>query len=90
MLFRSAVSGLVQRLEALDWVERRPCPDDARAQRVWLRPAGRERLPALHQAVVRLNRALTRGFSEAELATVGRWLAQVAAEDPDAPDPETP
>src|SRR5574343_399812 len=47
----SAVSGLVQRLEALGWVERRPCPDDARAQRVWLLPAGRDRLPTLHQAV---------------------------------------
>src|SRR5574343_272251 len=86
----SAVSGLVQRLEALGWVERRPCPDDARAQRVWLLPAGRDRLPTLHQAVARLNRQLTRGFSEAELATVGRWLAQVAAEGPDAPDRETP
>lgn len=73
----SAVSGLVQRMEALDWVLRQPCPQDARTQRVWLRPDGRAQLPALRQALTRINARLGDGFSDAELQTVARWLRHV-------------
>lgn len=73
----SAVSGLVQRLEALGWVHRQPCPDDARTQRVWLQAAGRALLPALQDATRRINQQLAAGFTEAELQTVARWLAHV-------------
>lgn len=73
-LVPSAVSGLVQRMEALGWVQRRPCPQDARTQRVWLRPEGRALLPALYQALARINARMTAGFTEAELDVVARWL----------------
>ena len=73
----SAVSGLIQRMEALHWVQRRPCPDDARTQRVWLRDAGRTQLPALKQALKRINARLYEGFSDEELHTVARWLRHV-------------
>ncbi len=73
----SAVSGLVQRMEALGWVQRRTCPQDARTQRVWFKPSGRAHLPALHQALARINTRLTHGFSEAELTAVARWLRHV-------------
>lgn len=73
----SAVSGLVQRLEALGWVQRQPCPQDARTQRVWLLPAGRAQLPGLRRATARINAQLAAGFSAAELATVARWLQHV-------------
>lgn len=76
-LVPSAVSGLVQRMEAFDWVLRRPCPQDARTQRVWLLPAGQAQLAPLRLAMTRINRELTRGFTEAELQTVARWLTQV-------------
>ncbi|MBF5006105.1 MarR family winged helix-turn-helix transcriptional regulator [Diaphorobacter caeni] len=76
-LVPSAVSGLVQRMEALGWVQRRSCGLDARTQRVWLLPAGGEQLPALHSALKRINADLSRGFSSAELEIVGRWLAHV-------------
>ena len=80
----SAVSGLVQRMEALDWVERKPCPQDARTQRVWLRAAGRDLLPTLHRALLRMNRQLKAGFTDAELQTVARWLRHVQQlDDPD-------
>ena len=85
----SAVSGLVQRLEALDWVLRRPCPDDGRTQRVWLQPAGRAQLPHLKQALTRINARLCEGFTEAELQTVARWLQHVQGLDAEAPE-ETP
>lgn len=73
----SAVSGLIQRMEALDWVARHPCPDDGRTQRVWLRPSGQQLMPLLRQATSRINARLTQGFTEAELQTVARWLTHV-------------
>jgi DNA-binding MarR family transcriptional regulator len=76
-LVPSAVSGLVQRSEALDWVQRQPCAEDGRTQRVWLRPDGRKQLPRLKPVTQRINRKLTEGFTEAEIAIVARWLAHV-------------
>lgn len=73
----SAISGLIQRMEALDWVARHPCPDDGRTQRVWLRPAGQAQLPLLRQAMNLINARLTAGFSDDELHTVARWLTHV-------------
>lgn len=73
----SAVSGLVQRMEALDWVARHADAHDGRTMRVWLSAAGQSHLPALKQATARINARLTAGFSEAELATVARWLSHV-------------
>ncbi len=73
----SAVSGLIQRMEALGWVQRHPCPEDGRTQRVWLLPDGQAQLPWLTQAMQRINARLTAGFSEQELATVARWLNHV-------------
>ncbi|MBC7699011.1 MarR family winged helix-turn-helix transcriptional regulator [Aquabacterium sp.] len=73
----SAVSGLVQRMEALDWVARHPCPQDGRTQRVWLRPAGLAQQQPLREAMVRINARLTTGFTDAELQTVARWLSHV-------------
>lgn len=73
----SAVSGLVQRMEALDWVARHPCPQDGRTQRVWLRPAGQRLMPLLRQATTRINARLTEGFTEAEVQTIARWLTHV-------------
>lgn len=76
-LVPSAVSGLVQRMEALGWVQRQPCPQDARTQRVWLQPAGSAQIPALRQALSRINAQLAEGFTDDELNTVARWLQHV-------------
>ncbi|MGE5450327.1 MAG: MarR family winged helix-turn-helix transcriptional regulator [Acidobacteriota bacterium] len=73
----SAVSGLIQRMEALGWVVRQACPDDGRTQRVWLLPLGHEQLGPLKEATARINRQLTQGFTPAELQTVARWLSHV-------------
>ena len=80
----SAVSGLVQRMEALEWVARHADEHDGRTLRVWLNQAGRSHLPALKQATTRINARLTSGFTEAELATVARWLTHV--QQLDAPE----
>ena len=73
----SAMSGLVQRIEAQRWVARRASEADARAQHVWLQPAGRALLPTLNKALGRINEALLGDFTAAELQTVARWLEHV-------------
>jgi len=84
----SAVSGLIQRMEALAWVARRPCPEDGRTQRVWLLPAGRQLEPLLRQATTLINARLTEGFTDEEVQTVARWLSHVQRIDEPA-QPET-
>jgi DNA-binding MarR family transcriptional regulator len=80
----SAMSGLVQRMESLGWVERRASDADARSQQVWLLGAGEAQLPALRKAVGRINERLADTFTPDELRVVGRWLAHVQAlGDPD-------
>jgi DNA-binding MarR family transcriptional regulator len=80
----SAVSGLVQRMEGLGWVERRASEVDARTQQVWLLPAGDAQLPALRKALGRINERLTDTFTPDELRTVARWLEHVQTlGDPD-------
>jgi len=73
----SAVSGLVQRMEQLGWLARRPCECDARTQRVWLRPEGSAQMPVLRKALGRVNDRLTNSFTDVELQTVARWLEHV-------------
>lgn len=73
----SALTGLVQRMEAAGWVERRACERDTRVQRTWLRDAGRAALPPLGQAARRIQQRLADGFTDDELQTVARWLRHV-------------
>ncbi len=73
----SAMSGLVQRMEAQHWIARRASEVDARTQQVWLLPAGRALLPALTKALGRINDALFDKFTPTELQIVARWLEHV-------------
>ena len=73
----SAVSGLVQRMEAQGWIARHASTVDARTQQVWLQPSGRALLPALNKALGRINERLFGAFTPAELQTVARWLEHV-------------
>jgi len=80
----SAASGLVQRMEALGWVARRPSPQDARTLQLWLLPAGQAQLPGLRAAAQHIRQRLAAGFTDAELRTVARWLTHVQSlGDPD-------
>jgi DNA-binding MarR family transcriptional regulator len=82
----SALSGLVQRMEAFGWLLRRTCTEDARTQRVWLQASGREQLPGLKATMVQINEQLAAGFTASELQTVARWLAHVQGFSLDATD----
>ena len=68
------ISGLVDRMTALGLIKRRADPDDGRAWRLWLTPAGRTALAQSKAGLVEVNARLTEGFSEAEIDVVARWL----------------
>jgi DNA-binding MarR family transcriptional regulator len=85
----SAVSGLIQRMETLSWLVRRPCPADARTQRVWLEAPGTAQLPLILEATRHINQRVCDGFSDTELQTVARWLTHVQQLSLDSPAKNT-
>src|SRR5215475_9452618 len=76
------MSGLVERTVAAGLIEKRADPDDGRAWRLWLTPAGRRALARAKAGVAELNARLTKGFSESEIDVVARWLRHVQTEFP--------
>ncbi|MBR1120497.1 winged helix-turn-helix transcriptional regulator [Bradyrhizobium lablabi] len=76
------ISGLVERMIAAKLIQRRPDPDDGRAWRLWLTPAGRTALAETKAGLVEINARLTEGFSEAELDVVARWLTSFQTKFP--------
>src|SRR5262249_43902427 len=71
------ISGLVERTVEAGLIEKRPDPDDGRASRLWLTPAGRRALARAKAGVAELNARLTQGFSDSEIDVVARWLRHV-------------
>jgi DNA-binding MarR family transcriptional regulator len=81
----AAVTNLSKRMQAAGLIERSADPIDARVTLLRPTPSG-ERAAAAAQAVLAgLNPRLTAGFTPAELATVARWLEQVAALEAEVP-----
>lgn len=78
----SALSGLVDRMHKSGLVERVPDPEDKRAFRLRLTPAGREARKAAVRRARALNDRLRDGFTDDELAVVARWLVSAAGKFP--------
>lgn len=77
LVTKGNVCGVLDRLGRLGWVERRPDPDDRRANRLHLTPAGRRKIDAVlpaHDAVVI---DAMRTFSEVDMRTLRRLLDQL-------------
>ena len=74
----AAVTNLSKRMQAAGLAERFADETDARLTRLRATPAGEQATASARTALAGLNERLTRGFSDAELATVARWLEQVA------------
>lgn len=75
---KSHISGLLTELEQRGWVRREPDPDDARAKRLFLEPAGASvaaRTAAVQAEVVAL---MTHGTPREELARVQAAMAAVS------------
>jgi len=77
-LGQSATSGLVQRLVAAGFVERSEEASDGRAARLKLTRLGLARRAAAAKRAQSSNAALIKGFSEAELDVIARWLTHVS------------
>lgn len=74
----SAMTGLADRMLRGDLVQRRVDEQDKRINRLWLTAHGREVALTAQGELGPLNKSLTQGFSEAEMAVVSRWLTAVA------------
>src|SRR6478672_1661100 len=80
------ISGLVDRMTAASLIKRRADPDDGRAWRLWLTPAGRAALAQSKAGLTEVNARLTDGFSEAEIDVVARRLTGLQSKFPRGED----
>lgn len=80
-LKNSAITGLVSRMEESGLIERQPCAEDGRANRLYLSSKGREGLERARPLLATINDQLTQGFTAAELAVVVRFLQHAIAID---------
>ena len=80
------ISGLVDRMTAANLIKRRADPDDGRAWRLWLTPAGRAAMAQSKAGLVEVNARLTDGFTEAEIDVVARWLTSLQSKFPKGED----
>ena len=76
------ISGLVDRMTAASLIQRRADPEDGRAWRLWLTPAGRVALGQTKAELANINARLTDGFSDTEIEVVARWLASFQSKFP--------
>jgi DNA-binding MarR family transcriptional regulator len=80
------ISGLVDRMTAADLITRRADPDDGRAWRLWLTPAGCAAMAQSKAGLAEVNARLTEGFTEAEIDVVARWLTTMQTRFPRGED----
>jgi DNA-binding MarR family transcriptional regulator len=80
------ISGLVDRMAAANLIRRRADPEDGRAWRLWLTPAGRAALAQSRAGLAEINARLADGFTEAEIAVVARWLTTMQTRFPRGED----
>jgi DNA-binding MarR family transcriptional regulator len=80
------ISGLADRMVEAGLIEKRTDPNDGRAWRLWLTPAGRKALARAKTGAAELNARLTEGFSDVEIDIVARWLASLQTKFPRGDD----
>ncbi|HSW99763.1 MAG TPA: MarR family transcriptional regulator [Patescibacteria group bacterium] len=66
----SAITQLVETLERLGYVQRRPSPEDRRVVRVSLTAAGQDKIASLRQQIGDFKKQITQRLSEQEIATL--------------------
>jgi DNA-binding MarR family transcriptional regulator len=74
LVTKGNVCGVLDRLERLDWVERRPDPNDRRANRLHLTPAGRRKVAAVLPAHDALIADALGGIDAGDVAALRRIL----------------
>jgi len=73
-LNNSALTGLANRMEQNDLVERKPCEQDGRASRMYLTALGREKVQLAVPLIKQLNSAMSAGFSDDEIKVILKFL----------------
>lgn len=73
----SAMTGLADRMARAGLIERRTDALDRRINRLWLTDSGRDAAARALAELAPLNKTLSEGFSEEEMAVVSRWLGTV-------------
>ncbi|MEJ5349420.1 MAG: MarR family transcriptional regulator [Desulfosoma sp.] len=63
----SAVTGLVDRLEKLGFIVRRPCPKDRRVYRIHITPEGIQEVNKAKDVIRAVNKEIKEGFSPEEI-----------------------
>jgi DNA-binding MarR family transcriptional regulator len=83
LIAQSNVSRLIDRLAQAGYVERQPCDEDGRGQRVVITAAGRDMRKRMWPIYARaIGDAVGRRVSEREAATLATLLAQLVGRDP--------
>lgn len=77
MLDNSAITGMVDRLEKKNFVQRRSSSSDRRAINIYLTDAGHEAATQALSVVREYNNAIKKGFSPAEIDVFRRILQSV-------------
>jgi DNA-binding MarR family transcriptional regulator len=77
LVTKGNVTGVLDRLEKLGWVERRPDPQDRRANRLHLTAAGRRKIDAVMPAHDAIVLSAMRGVSEADVKTFRKVLREI-------------
>ena len=80
LLNNSAVTGLVGRMEGSELVERRACPRDRRASRLYLTERASSKLQEARPLLREFNAKLVEGFSDDQVAIVVRFLEAIIAQ----------
>ena len=73
----SAITGLIDRMEAAGLVRRQPSAEDERVIHLFATSAGLAKAAAARPIIARLNSRLTQDFSEREIAVIGRFLSAI-------------
>lgn len=82
---KSGAMTLIDKLETLELVERRPHPTNRRSKALFLTKIGEQKIQVLEQAVQRHDLNASRNLSQTERKTLLQLLRKL-----DAPKPETP
>lgn len=85
-----AVSGMVDRLEAAEWVERRPDQTDRRTNRVFLKPSAIAKKHVLGEAAARVNALSFKGMTEDDVNQLLALMRRVRGNLNEALEGETP
>ena len=77
LVTKGNVVGLIDRVSAAGWVERRPDPEDRRANRLYLTNAGRKMLAQAWPCQVALSDKIMGTLNDAELAQMHAFLVRL-------------